>query len=51
MKVLKISYSIICVMMSMWIAASWIDIVADNNIAGAVHHSWNLFTWMFGGVI
>ena len=51
MKILKISYGVISVMFLAWFLLSWFDIVVDNHLAGAVHHSWNLITVMFGGVI
>ena len=51
MKVLKVSYTVVSVLMLTWFLMSWFDIVADNHLAGAVHHSWNLFTLMFGGVM
>lgn len=50
MKVLKISYYAVMVLLLAWFAVSYVDIIADNCSMNPVHYSWNMFTVMVGGV-
>ena len=43
MKVWDFIYWTLFVSLCVWVAASYIDVVADNTSMNAVHHSWNLF--------
>ena len=50
MKVLKIAYYAVIILIMGWVAVSWMDIVADNCFSNPVHHPLNFFEMMFGGV-
>lgn len=48
MKVLKISYYLIAVLMTMWFLLSWFEIgFHDFTRPDPVYHAWNLFVLLF----
>lgn len=37
---------IICVIVLIWVAASFVDVVAHNGNKNPKYASWNVFTWI-----
>ena len=40
-------YLAVAILVAVWGFASWIDIVADNNMPNPVHSEYNLFVLLF----
>jgi hypothetical protein len=47
MKLFKALIATLCIAFSLWIFASWCDVVADNSAPNPVHSDYNFFVVMF----
>ena len=48
-KIFSILPAVLSALFLLWLAVSYIDIVADNNTLQPVHHALNFFTIVFRG--